>query len=94
MIDKSFHCSVTASNLGSEEKDSIKRIVNILGGQYTIRMGLKNSHLIVPFAAGEKYDGAVRFSVIPVTSSWLVDSAKAGKVLQLVGILNTSKRED
>lgn len=69
---------MTASNLGPEEKDSIKRIVNILGGQYTIKMGFKNSHLVVPYAAGDKYDGAVRFNVIPITSSWLIDSAKAG----------------
>lgn len=79
MANTRFAFRVTASNLTPEEKDSVKRIVMILGGQYTIKMGHKNSHLIVPFAAGEKFEGAIRYKVVPVTSSWLIDSARSGE---------------
>lgn len=76
----SYCCRVTASGLEHEGKDSVKRIVNILGGHYTIKMSLKNTHLVVPYAAGEKYNGAVRFNVIPVTCQWLIDVARAGEM--------------
>ena len=71
-------CRLTASNLTPEEKDSVKRVVNILGGQYSVKMGFSNTHLIVPYAAGDKYEGAVRYNVQPVTCNWIIDVARAG----------------
>ena len=71
---------ITASNLSQQEKDSVKGLSKLLGGQYTVKMGFRNTHLVVPFAAGDKYKGAVRFEVLPVTYRWLVDSAKTGRL--------------
>ncbi len=72
-------CRFCASNLDPQVKDSVKGLVKLLGGQYTIKMGHRNTHLVVPFAAGDKYRGAMRFEVAPITYKWLIDVAKSGK---------------
>jgi len=71
-------CRITASNLSEQQKHSIKKVVRLLGGNYTVKMGHRNTHLVVPFAAGDKYKGAIRFEVAPVTYDWLVNVARSG----------------
>ena len=63
-----------------EEKFVIKELVKHLGGLYTVKMNKTNTHLIVERATGQKWANAAAFGVIAVTTDWLVDSAKAGRL--------------
>lgn len=63
-------------------RSAIQRTIEIVGGKVSLEyMTSKDTHLIVPVAAGKKYRNAARFGVIPVTGDWLVASVTAGKVL-------------
>ncbi len=63
-----------------DEKAIIIELVNHLGGKYTAKMSRSNTHLIVDRAFGQKWANAEAFGVKAVTTDWLVDSAKAGKL--------------
>lgn len=69
---------MTASNLEEAEKVRVKTVVKLLGGHYTLKMSVTNTHLVVPFAAGQKFHGSKRFGVTPVTCAWLMDVARSG----------------
>lgn len=53
--------------------------IKTLGGKYTVKMSVRNTHLIVRSAAGPKFTGAAAFRVKPVTIDWLFQMAGAGK---------------
>ena len=59
-------------------KASVRTLTKLLGGTFTSNMTRRNTHLIVPCAAGDKYSAAAKFGVKPVTPDWLVSSALAG----------------
>lgn len=71
-------CRVSVSSMSEQQKQSIKALVVLLGGRYTVKMGDFNTHLIVPFATGEKFKAAPARGVTPVTHHWLIAMAKQG----------------
>ena len=74
--------SVSTSGYDDDVKSAIKYTVETIGGHFSAKnMSAKDTHLIVPFAHGEKYRHSERLGVTPVTSQWLVDSVKAGRML-------------
>ncbi|BDA47374.1 probable protein ECT2 at N-terminal half [Coccomyxa sp. Obi] len=70
-----------ASGMPDDAKLAIKELVKHLGGKYTQKMSRHNTHLIIQKAMGDKWKHATAFGVIPVTPDWLVDSARAGRLL-------------
>ncbi|CAL8472179.1 g11721 [Coccomyxa elongata] len=70
-----------ASGMPEDAKLAIKELVKHLGGKYTQKMSRHNTHLIIQKAMGEKWRHATAFGVTPVTPDWLVDSARAGRLL-------------
>jgi hypothetical protein len=74
--------SVSTSGYDDDVKSAIKHTVETIGGHFSAKnMSAKDTHLIVPFAHGEKYRHSERLGVTPVTSQWLVESVKAGRML-------------
>ena len=74
--------SVSTSGYDDDVKSAIKHTVETIGGHFSTKnMSSKDTHLIVPFAHGEKYRHSERLGVTPVTSQWLVESVKAGRML-------------
>jgi hypothetical protein len=63
-----------------EEKAAIKEVITHLGGRYTAKMSRNNSHLIVDRAVGQKWANAAAFGAKAVTTAWLIDSARTGKL--------------
>ena len=81
-MDGVSNLSVSTSGYDDDIKLAIKHTVETIGGRFSAKnMSAKDSHLIVPFAHGEKYRHSERLGVIPVTSQWLVESVKAGRIL-------------
>ena len=78
-------CRVSVSSMGEQQKMSIKALVVLLGGRYTVKMGDFNTHLIVPFATGEKFKAAGPRGVVPVTHHWLIALAKQGACVPSIG---------
>jgi hypothetical protein len=77
-------CRVSISMSGYDEdiKWAIKHTVETIGGRVSVHnMSAKDTHLIVPHAHGEKYKHSHRLGVTAVTSQWLVESVKAGRLL-------------
>jgi hypothetical protein len=73
-------CRATSSNMEDEEKAAIKELITHLGGRYTAKMSRNNSHLIVDRAVGQKWANAAAFGAKAVTTAWLIDSARTGKL--------------
>lgn len=74
--------SVSTSGYDDDVKSAIKHTIETIGGRFSARnMSAKDTHLIVPFAHGEKYRHSERLGVTPVTSQWLVESVKSGRIL-------------
>lgn len=55
-------------------------LVKLLGGSFTTQLGSQNTHLIVQYAAGDKFKGAAQRNVVPVTLPWLLDTALKGQL--------------
>ena len=64
--------------MSEQQKMSMKALVMLLGGRYTVKMGDFNTHLIVPFATGVKFEAAPARGVTPVTHHWLIALAQQG----------------
>ena len=73
-------CRATSSNMEDEEKAAIKEVITHLGGRYTAKMSRNNSHLIMDRAVGQKWANAAAYGAKPVTTAWLIDSARTGKL--------------
>jgi hypothetical protein len=74
--------SISMSGYDEDIKSAIKHTIETIGGQVSIEnMSAKDTHLIVPHAHGQKYKHSARLGVIPVTSQWLVESVRAGRIL-------------
>ena len=69
---------VVASSYEEEVKAALGQLVNVLGGEVSLRLSRRNTHLLVPSAAGNKYLGCADRGVTPVTMEWLLQSAQAG----------------
>lgn len=69
---------MVASSYEEEVKAALGQLVNVLGGEVSLRLSRRNTHLLVPFAAGNKYLGCADRGVTPVTMEWLLQSAQAG----------------
>lgn len=76
--------SISTSGYDEDVKSAIKFTVETIGGRFSAKnMSAKDTHLIVPFAHGEKYRHSERLGVTPVTAQWLVESVKSGRILDV-----------
>ena len=81
-MDGAEKLSVAISGYDRPIRSAIKHTVETIGGKVSLDcMSAKDSHLLVPFAHGEKYKHSARLGVIPVTADWLVQSINAGRIL-------------
>jgi len=81
-MDGAGKLSVAISGYDRPIRSAIKHTVETIGGKVSLDcMSAKDSHLLVPYAHGEKYKHSSRLGVIPVTADWLVRSVEAGRIL-------------
>ena len=74
--------SISTSGYDDDIKSAIKFTVETIGGRFSAKnMSAKDTHLIVPFAHGEKYRHSDRLGVTAVTAQWLVETVKSGRLL-------------
>ena len=78
VLTESLGFRVVASSYGEEVKAALGQLVNVLGGEVSLRLSRRNTHLLVPCAVGDKYLGCADRGVTPVTMEWLLQSAQAG----------------
>ena len=72
-------CSVCVSGLNGKRRDEIKRSVEKHGGVYLADLKMKGStHLLLEKPMGQKYQFALRWSVLCVKPDWLYDCINAG----------------
>ena len=65
-------CSVCVSGLCGEKREEIKRLVEKHGGIYSAELRLNvTTHLLIENPTGQKYEFALRWSVICVKPDWL-----------------------
>ena len=64
--------------LSAELRDSVTLMLQTYGGHFLPTMTRKRTHLLLPYAHGDKYGLAMRSGVKPVTVAWLVDSCHEG----------------
>ncbi|CAH1774144.1 unnamed protein product [Owenia fusiformis] len=70
---------VTASGISAQERNEVKRIVEVEGGRYTGEMKINEcSHLIINHPKGQKYEFARKWKIHIVTFQWLLDSYDKG----------------
>jgi len=69
---------VCVSGYDETKRSVVKTLTKQLGGKYTAAMGKSNTHLILPEATGQKYEGCETMGVIPVTCDWLLACAAKG----------------
>ena len=93
LLKESLAFRVVASSYEEEVKAALGQLVNVLGGEVSLRLSRRNTHLLVPFAVGDKYLGCADRGVTPVTMEWLLQSAQAGgPPLSACGDLNAGAR--
>lgn len=82
---------VCVSQIAMKDRDSLKKIIESNGGQYSgqLEMG-KTNILITPVAEGEKYIYAKRWKIRCIKPDWVYQSIKKGSSF---GIFTTFQRE-
>jgi len=97
-MDGAEKLSVAISGYDKPIRSAIKHTVETIGGKVSLDcMSAKDSHLLVPYAHGEKYKHSARLGVKPVTADWLVRSVEAGRILpeaQFVPVAKDSRQPD
>jgi topoisomerase (DNA) II binding protein 1 len=71
---------ISTSLYDEDVKSSVNMLCHLLGAKYTERLGRnKNTHLVVPYAEGKKYEAAVGWGLHAVTVEWLHACIEAGR---------------
>lgn len=81
-MDGAEKISVAISGYDRPIRSAIKHTIESIGGRVSLDcMSAKDSHLLVPYAHGEKYKHSARLGVKAVTADWLVQSVESGRLL-------------
>ena len=74
---------ISTSLYDEDVKSSVNMLCHLLGAKYTERLGRnKNTHLVVPYAEGKKYEAAVGWGLHAVTVEWLHACIEAGRKVE------------
>ena len=75
------HCSVVVSGYDATTREAIFRTIETLGGSVSRDyMSKRDTHLLLPYAKGRKYEHVERMGICPVTADWLIDCVAFGKI--------------
>lgn len=81
-MDGAKGLSIAISGYDKSIRSAIKHTVETIGGRVSLDcMSAKDTHLLVPYAHGEKYKHSERLGVKAVTTDWLVESVASGRIL-------------
>ena len=72
---------ICVSGYDGEDRSEIVRLLEAIGAIVSEGMKRRNTHLVLPWAEGQKYEYCQRWDVMPVTASWLFDSIAEGRML-------------
>jgi len=72
---------ICVSGYDGEDRSEIVRLLEAIGAFVSEGMKRRNTHLVLPWAEGQKYGYCQRWGVTPVTASWLFDSVTEGRML-------------
>ena len=79
-FDSMHGLRISTSLYDEDVKSSVNMLCHLLGAKYTERLGRnKNTHLVVPYAEGKKYEAAVGWGLHAVTVEWLHACIEAGR---------------
>ena len=82
-FDSMHGLRISTSLYDEDVKSSVNMLCHLLGAKYTERLGRnKNTHLVVPYAEGKKYEAAVGWGLHAVTVEWLHACIEAGRKVE------------
>ncbi|PIN17298.1 hypothetical protein CDL12_10034 [Handroanthus impetiginosus] len=73
------------SQYDMKEKQLLRNLCYVLGGEFSIRLTKKVTHLLCKFADGDKYEAACRSGIHTVTSEWIYECVLQNTVVDLKG---------